>query len=311
MAWWLHNPLADMYGPDFLRFYAGVMAATLIMAWWWRVRAGNPTALLPPLSLPANPDPYEIAYLRGGENEVMRVVAFGLIQRSYLQVTEEKLWIFSMGQKLTQAPKHPDPRHLSPLEREIFDFFASPSKAADIFQSSSLSAGVRGYCRDYEERLKKDQLLSPPEVRAAARHAGWTGTLVILGLGGYKFAVALAKGRHNVWFLILMAIVSLTILMFVCRPPRLSRRGKDYLKRLQAVFKLLKSRAAVPRSGVPDLTLLLLVSLFGVNVLSGTSYAYFPQLFRQAGASGGGCGGGCGGGGGGGCGGGCGGCGGG
>jgi uncharacterized protein (TIGR04222 family) len=182
MDWWLHNLVADMYGPQFLQFYGVVVVVTMIIAWWWRVRAGELTVPLPPLSLPANPDPYELAYLRGGENEVKRVVVFGLIQRSYLQVTEEKLWIFSMGQKLAHAPKHPDQRHLSPVEREVFDFFASPCKAAEIFQSSSLSAEVRGHYWDYEERLQKDQLLSPPEVKAAARRfdgharhpgAGW------------------------------------------------------------------------------------------------------------------------------------------
>lgn len=46
---------------------------------------------------------------------------------------------------------------------------------------------------------------------------GWPikalGALVIGGLGGYKLLAALAKGRHNVLFLILMAIGSLWILL--------------------------------------------------------------------------------------------------
>ena len=54
---------------------------------------------------------------------------------------------------------------------------------------------------------------------------GWwikaVGALVIAGLGGYKLVVALAKGRHNVLFLILMGIGSLCILLAMSPgPPR-------------------------------------------------------------------------------------------
>ena len=43
------------------------------------------------------------------------------------------------------------------------------------------------------------------------------GAVVIVGVGGYKLAVALAKGRRNVGFLIVMCIIALCIL-FVIRP---------------------------------------------------------------------------------------------
>ena len=38
------------------------------------------------------------------------------------------------------------------------------------------------------------------------------GALVILGLGSYKLLVALANGRHNVGFMIIMSVVALCIL---------------------------------------------------------------------------------------------------
>jgi hypothetical protein len=57
MSWLMHNPIADMYGPTFLFFYACVIAATLITS-WWKIRAADPTADLTPLPLRANPDPY-------------------------------------------------------------------------------------------------------------------------------------------------------------------------------------------------------------------------------------------------------------
>ena len=41
------------------------------------------------MPIPTKPDPYEIAFLRGGENEVTRLLAFDLINRGYLRVAEK------------------------------------------------------------------------------------------------------------------------------------------------------------------------------------------------------------------------------
>ena len=308
MSWWMHNPIADMYGPYFLLLYICVIAATLVGC-SWRLLSIDPTAALTPPPLGANPDPYEIAYLRDGENEVARVAIFDLIQRGYLKVVENKKWWGGTEQLLARAPDHPDPRHLSTMEQKVFGLFSSSRTSADIFQSGSLSPDLKRLCGDYERKLQEQQMLCPPEVSAAAWRVGLVGALIILGLGGFKLIAALATGRHNVMFLILMGLISLFALEYVCRPPRLSRLGQDYLKRLQGVFERLKPTAATP--GVPDTTLLLLVSLFGVGVLTETSYDYFSKMFSRGGTgSGGGCGGAGGGCGGGGCGGGgCGGCG--
>jgi uncharacterized protein (TIGR04222 family) len=148
-------------------------------------------------------------------------------------------------------------------------------------------------------------------VKAAAWLIGLAGTVLIVGLGGYKLMAALAKGRTNVGFLIFMGITALVVLWRACKPPRLSRRGQDYLQRLQGAFQSLKAQATdIAATSEPNPTAMLLVALFGLDVLAGTSYAYFRDMFAQA-ASSGGWSGGCGGGGcgGGGCGGGCGGCG--
>lgn len=316
MSWLMHNSIADMYGPTFLFFYGCVIAATLITS-WWKIRAADPTTDLPPLPLRANPDPYEIAYLRGGENEVTRLAIFDLIQRGYLKVSETKRWWGGKDQRLARPSNHPDPRHLSPLEQKVFHFFSSSRTAADIFQSDSLLGDLKGLCADYESGLREERALCPFEVSEAAGRIGRAVAVVLLGLGGYKLTVAVLKGHFNVMFLIIMCIGSLIGLALVCRPQRLSKLGRDYLKRLQGVFERQKPKAGATAAGVPDTTLLLLVSLFGVGVLAETSYAYFSQMFRQStagsGAWSGGCGGGCGGGsgcGGGGCGGGgCGGCG--
>ncbi len=312
MNWLLHNPIADMPGPRFLLFYAMVIVLTVVGCWLAR-RSSDPTTTLAPPPVPPNPDPYEVAYLRGGENEVTRVAILSLIQRGYLRATQTpKHLLASAGEEhLAHAPDHPDPRHLTPMERAVFGWFATAHTAGEIFQSTELTSRIQAYCLPYDSHLKSQRLLMPPEASQSAWNIGRTGALVILGLGGYKLALALMKGRTNVAFLILMGLLSLVPLVLVCRTPRISSRGRAYLERLQLAFDRLKGRAASLAQGGVDPNLLLLVGLFGVGVLAGTPYDYYQKMFHKAASSGGSCGGGCGscGGGGGDGGGGCGGCG--
>jgi Protein of unknown function (DUF692) len=72
MNWFLHNVVADLYGPYFLLFYAIAIGA-MIVACYKSVRSVDRTRDMEPPQVPAKLDPYEIAYLRGGANEVTRV----------------------------------------------------------------------------------------------------------------------------------------------------------------------------------------------------------------------------------------------
>ena len=74
MEWRTDNFIADMYGPSFLIFYGAVIAAT-IAASWWMMRQRDSTTGIPPPDVPSEPDPYEIAYLRGGKSQWGATVA--------------------------------------------------------------------------------------------------------------------------------------------------------------------------------------------------------------------------------------------
>src|SRR4051794_41513575 len=89
MDWLIRNPLASMAGPEFLVLYGVVIAATLLWC-WWRARAADPTSAQSPPPVPSSPDPYQFAYLRGGENEVTRVAVLTLLQRRYLPVVPDE-----------------------------------------------------------------------------------------------------------------------------------------------------------------------------------------------------------------------------
>lgn len=268
------NPIANMHGPLFLLFYAFVIGVTLLVCRLSLQR--DREANLPLPLIPTNPDPLEIAYLRGGENEVTRLVVLDLIQRGYLEIDE---------QNIKQPINRPNTNILTPLERDVLDYFLSPRTANQIFYLS-LSRKGKQHCAFYEQRLKNQQLLSSETASSVARRIAWKGRLIILGLGSYKLIIALANGHSNVMFLIIMVIISIIILMNVCKVPRLSDRGKAYLQALQQTFEQLKNQVSNHTDNSGDLNNILLpVAIFGVSILATSPFAEYEKLFHISAAT--------------------------
>ncbi len=318
MNGFLHNIIADMPGPEFLLLYGSVIAALLLATWAARHYLDASNAL-PPLAVPARPDPYEIAHLRGGANEVFRVAVVSLLQRGHLRVIQEK-----GKEKITGAENGLATDGLSEVERKVFHLFSQPMTAHEMF-SSNLPSELAPFSSAYDERLAREQLLPAGDWKL---RLFLPGALLVTGLGGYKLLVAIEKGHSNVWFLIIMGAIGICWL-FKLGFRRLSRRGEEYLKGLELAFGQLKSRmlvaAPAPAAGGSGLismhldyspenaslrsdpSLTLIAAIFGLGILAETQYDHYQKMFHQGSSGSGGCGGGCGGDGG--CGGGCGGCG--
>jgi uncharacterized protein (TIGR04222 family) len=312
----MHNPIADMYGPYFLLFDAAVIAVLVAEAVWSRYR-NDPTRGMEPPPIPDKIDPREVAYLRGGAKDLTRLVVFDLIRRGFLRLQDRKpAPSLNLTSKIERAPGAPVAKPHDPIESMVLEYFAVPRKAAELFRPHGLATSLEEPCEPIAEALRDKELISPPERYAAAWRVGLSGGFMILALGGYKLGVALANGRRNVAFLIILTAIGLGALAIAAYVPRLSWRGRQYLKRLQDAFAGLRHRTAEENECAvmtgTDPTILLVPALFGVAALSGTGFGYVADLFKTSTSGGGGCGGGsCGGGGcgGGGCGGGCGGCG--
>ncbi len=325
MNWLLHNVIADLYGPYFLVFYAMAIVA-LVVACYRSVRSLDRTNDLEPPEIPAKLDPYEIAYLRGGENEVTRVAIASLIQRGLLQITEKKHRL-STTKEIDKGRK-PAPGELWRIEASVLKWSGFPAAPPQIFQAGGIPALVKEECVLYEDDLAEDDMFAPPEMKELGARLCGIGATLILGLGGYKLAVALARGHYNLMFLILLAIVGVIALAVACLAlPRLSHRGKAYLERLKLAYDGLKSQVHPVGSQNSSLTwaadpgargrlqnapaysdCLLMVGIFGMASLADTPLSDLTAMFKRGTSNTGGCSGGCGGGGGG-CGGGGGGCG--
>src|SRR5271156_1811715 len=126
MNWFLHNPITDLYGPYFLLFY-GVAIAALTLACYKSVRGLDRTRDLEVPEFPAKLDPYEIAYLRGGENEVTRVAIASLIQRGLLQIVEQvNPPSYKRVKKIVKGRK-PASGELSPIEASVLEWSGFPA----------------------------------------------------------------------------------------------------------------------------------------------------------------------------------------
>lgn len=325
MNWLFDNPLVNLPGPYFLIFYGFVITSAIIAFKIVKSRLDF-TGKMPLPPIPAEPDPFEIAFLRGDANELARAATFALNQKGLVEISQngKDIWI--------QQTMKTNPPRLNPIERAVFNYYAQPRKPKELFQKNGLKDVLQPFASTYEARLASQHLLTDDATKSLIRKSSLAFAGAIIGLGVYKLIAAVLKGHSNYDFLIPMGIVGGIILIVMSNAPRLTEHGKKYLERLQLAFEKLKFAGIVakanqnqnpPASFSAVDPLLLSVGIFGTAALVGSPYDTYNQAFhksQQAQSSSGGCGSsGCGtssdasscssGGDGGGCGGGCGGCG--
>jgi uncharacterized protein (TIGR04222 family) len=266
----LLNPIATMYGLNFLLFYGFIISLTLIIC---RLALDeDETSQQPVPFIPENLDPYEIAYLRAGEVEMIKVGITNLIQKDFFKLNDETIEL-TLKSTLDLETINLE---LTKIEIYILENFKYPRRIKDIFQLSRLLT-FRKYYEIYQQKLLRENLLYSNEIKYKISFFKGLGTLIILGLGGYKLIVAFSQGNTNVLFLIIMGIIGTIILRSWCKVPRMSNLGKKYLNRLQKTFEKFQDKAFLS-SETSENFYSLAVAIFGVSILSGTPYADFNQI---------------------------------
>lgn len=292
------NPF-DLPGPPFLLFYAVLAIAVNVLFHRWR-KGRESAGTVPDLS-----DPYEISYLRGGQEEALRVATISLIDRGLLKQSGSGKAVAADAASVGKVRR--------PIERAILEALATPASPVDLLGSAKL-AQTAGACDPIKWELEQSGLLTTSRTIAARAVPFLLGLVFLVGVSGTKLMVALARGKHNVEFLIFLTIASVIVLtvQFLARRTTL---GDAAIARAKDRFSALKDRALSLSPGGQTNEAALLSAVFGLAVLPAMSFPFvrevFPKVSASANGGASGCGGsGCGGGGGGdGGGGGCGGCG--
>lgn len=300
------NPF-NLRGPEFLAFYAVFSFLTIIAMVLWRrglelgTRKSGDAAVKR-----LGEDPYEVAFLRGGRAEVIRVAVVSLLERKLLEVDGDEL-----------IAKIADPEKVRrPLDRAILDLFRKKDKASALFVDPIVvrEADAVG------ASLTRRKLL--PDAATVRRRIGvfFAGLALLWGVAGIKIIVGLSRNRP-VLFLIALAVMALVVLFAVCFPKR-TALGSRTLSRIREIFTGLKYRGTVLKVGQTNGEIAFLAAVFGLGFLPGTMSGMLkpvhlvPQHYSSSGWSscgssscgftstscgggsscgGGGCGGGCGG----------------
>ena len=295
----LDNPLTNMYGPYFLLLYGAVTLFTILFILFIKTRVDQ-SDRLPLPAIPAKIDPYEIAYLRGGLNEMARTAVFSLMQKGLVEIKSDEKPPIITRTSLS------DWRGMATVEDAALNWFVVSRQPNEVFASDGLVEKIAPYADEYERRLSRQQLIAGPEIYDRFSKWKWAACLFLAGLGGYKALVSIMYGHYNLIGILVIAIIGLVVIAISGQAPRLTRLGKAYLERLQTAFDGL--RAHKPEN--PQLTpaaadgpggfdpMLLSVGIFGGVVLTGTSYWGYNEIFekhqKDQAALSGGCGAGCG-----------------
>jgi uncharacterized protein (TIGR04222 family) len=303
MDWLTHNLIADIRGPPFLLIY-GAIALAIIAAAYGIVRSRDKTGLREPPPVPSTFDPYELAYLRGGKNEVIRTALYALHQLGLIELVPVK-WLTAL-RPVAGADAHRT-RKLTALEERVLRSINSPVQVSHLFKSKRLGSEVERLCEPFRNKLESEELLRSDNVRQSALQIPFLAGAVLVALSLYRILLGVNDGLP-IGFLVLLTMISLILVWAVVMPmarARVSNRGRAYLNRLWLAYAGMQSAALrTEPSPQADLVSVGLVGLFGLGVLNGTADAAFASVFDKktsggvggyAGATGG-CGGGHGGG---------------
>ena len=154
-----------------------------IVVCWYAVRWADHTDSLPPLPVSPPPDPYEVAYLRGGKAEVARLAVLALIEEGSLEVREsvEYHWygnrsVWMVEQSPGRAQPEGEPRFLG----TVLGWFSSPRRHDEVYDI--WLKDLKGVYADFDERFRSQSLVRPLEVENIVWTAGLIATIAPAGL---------------------------------------------------------------------------------------------------------------------------------
>jgi uncharacterized protein (TIGR04222 family) len=292
------NPF-ELHGTDFLAFYVvvGAIAVGLEYLWIRALEAGP----LPPLQLT---DPYQIAYLRGGAEEALKIVALSLIDRGLLKAGDGTLGAEENAHEWVRRR----------IEKAVLRLYRLPGEVTAM----AADADCQEACRSYRETLDSHGLIAGAGVLWRRLPGFLLAAMLLVFVGMLKINIALSEGRDNLAFLIacMVGFGYATLHMFRRHQ---TRRGEAMLADLRAIFSRLRGRSETLRQGGATNEAALLAAVFGVSAVprdlfpglrglypkrkkrsdsgcgSGSGSSCSSSCGSSCSSCGGGCGGGCGG----------------
>jgi uncharacterized protein (TIGR04222 family) len=223
-------------------------------------------------------DPYEVAYLRGGSRELLKLHLFDLVQKGYLIVIEKKRW-FGTDRSLVVPPDLPPRGDMTIIGQELLTWFTEPQTARNIF-SQAFPEELKANCLRYRTHLRERGILTGwlvPENKFGK-------SLPYFGSAGFcLLIIVILNAELNFPFTSFALFACFVALGFFGSPNwffdvvRLSSNGNQYLKRLENQFSHLRDRLKTARLGVSEPEHLIAIAVFGTGILAGSPYDAFAE----------------------------------
>jgi uncharacterized protein (TIGR04222 family) len=263
------NPL-ELHGPEFLGLYLlvlmGASALAFGLRWLLRLPAGAPPPEIAHLS------PYEVAYLAGGERQVIDAALVRLIHRSAVVVAGPGT--LSRRGDLTSSLVLPGKPH--PLEEAVWQAcgFGDDVRIDRVWQRAAAAAA------QIRPRLENLRLVVTEFTDWAIRLLSAV-PLVFTGLFGFmKLGIGLSRGRP-VGFLIMLLIATGGIAVFLLWKRVLrTHRGDRALAWLRQENAALEVAAGRRLTELADDDLVLALGLFGMAALAGGPLSGLQMALR-------------------------------
>ncbi len=281
-----------MSGPAFLVIY--VFLAIAVNA-WLRYDQRQREAAQPARFMEIAQDPYQVAYLRDGAGEATRLAAFSLLDRGLLEEANGSV-------RCARADAASFARR--PIEKAVLASCQGWTEVSTI----ETSYGVTVACQSYKSVQQEQHLLADASTFSTRFLPFVSAFALLIGVAVARALWAVGHGRHNIGFLIILAIVGGIALVVAWRRRR-TGLGDAALDRLKTLFAKLKNHTADLVPGGQNNDAVLTAALFGMAALPVDSFPYLTRVFPKPKSSGdssssggdsssdggGGCGGGCGG----------------
>ena len=280
-----------MSGPFFLLVYAALALAVNL---WLRHDQRQREAAKPARFMEIAQDPYLVACLREGSKAAVHLAVFSLLDRGLLE---------EAGGSLRRARADADAFARRPIEKAILSRCSGWTEVALL----ETSLGVMAACQACQRELQKQHLLADAGVFSERFYPFAASLALLAGAATARAWWAVAHDRHNIGFLLVLALIGGIALIAAWRRRR-TGLGDAALERLKVLFAKLKRNSSDLVPGGESNEAALTAAVFGLAVLPVESFPYIERVFPKptsggdggggdssSSDSGGGCGGGCGG----------------
>jgi len=234
-----------------------------------------------PEPAPDEIDPYEVAFLTGGECSVIVVAAYKLLKQHVLRIITTPTTANRDMKAIVAEDGVTAPKGSPAIEIAVLEYFREGRALATALELH-LPQTIHVFCQPYSLFLKAQRLLAPNEVYTYASRLRLIGSLVVFVVACYA-AIAIYHIRPDLApSAIAIGFGAISCVYRFCHARRVTARGEAYLA-------VLRREALSPR----DLNQLInpanraaaVVSLFGWNRLHDADDAEFRTLLLVSGAA--------------------------